>query len=241
MKFFYWILPTIICILAACGSSSGGGTYTVKSSTSAVATTVSIGTNEIGNTFGSPTALKQKFYAAWISPNEDCTNAVLLQDYGDAGHVVDFYSGEVIFSGSPADGTYKCLISKSSDIQTFIPDAAAEGHWTAAVCSSTTTYTEDIFKADTPIITYLNKDGTTINGQGTYTAPVEQVIYSYITTNPSAIIAKGAHAQQVLTLATPLIVPGQGTLYTDFTGQVSKETIGATTVCWLEQPVVGFR
>ena len=229
------VLSAIVFVITACNSSSDpAGTYTVKSSASATAT--SIYANVIGDTTGSPTSLKQKFYAAWISPNEDCSSPVLLQDHGADGKIVEFYSGETIFSGSPADGTYKCLIIKMSDFQTFVPDAVAGARW-PTVCTTGTTYDEDIFTED--FTHYLNMDGTFIDGQGTYTVPVEQTTYSFVTTNPSAVIALGASVYQVLELVSPLIVPGQGTLYTDFSDQVGVVENG--TVCWLEEPVIGFR
>jgi len=230
MKKGYFFLFAFVFVLASCGGTSTDGAYVVYSSSSATASSTTI-----GNTIGSPTSLKQTFYTAWISINEDCSDAVLLQDHGDAGKEIDFYNGDLIFSGSPADGTYKCIIIKSSDIQYFIPDAVAIAAWTH--CSDTT-YTEDLFKTDA-IAPYMNKDGSFITGDGTYTAPVAQITYSYLTTNPEAIIALGASSQQVITLESPLIVPGQGTFYTDFSNQVGEA--GPEQTCWLEQPVVGFR
>jgi len=226
MKKVCFALFAFAFIFASCGGSS----YTVYSSASATATVTSE-----GSTLGSPTALKQKFYTAWISENEDCSNASLLQDHGDAGKEVDFYSGDVIFSGSPADGKYKCIIIKSSDLQYFVPDAVAQETWTH--CTNTT-HTEDIFKTDA-IAPYLNKDGTLIHGAGTYTAPEEQIVYSYLTTNPDAVIALGASSQQVIKLQSTLDVPGRGTFYTDFSNKVGEA--GPDQTCWLEEPTVGFR
>lgn len=227
-----FLLACSTSLLLACGGSAGGGaSLEIRGSPTAPVVPAVVGVGPWTGA-GSPTSLGQVFYRAWVSENEDCSSPVLLEDHGDAGKAIDFYDEPVVFEASPAEGTYPCLIVEASDTMTFRPDAVAEAAHGSTVCTAGAEYEFDTFKVGDP--DRMTLGGPAQVGAGTVETPVAQRTYAYFSTDPEAV---AAHDHQKLQLASPLIVPGQSTLYADFSGQVSHSDTGE---CWLEPGVVGF-
>ncbi len=237
------VLACCATLLAACaggGSSGPDASFTMYGS--AHATAVSAGARLVGAYVGgSPTALKQVFYALWVSESADCSNPILVQDHGEAGKEVDYYADPVLFAASPPDGTYRCLVVRIGDTMRFTPDAAAESSF-PGVCVAGDEYTFDVFRDGT----WAVLDGPAIDGEGTHTAPVPQQVDLFFSTDEAAVETGTVQARpdQVILLSDPLVVPGQTTFFMDMTNKVQASSDGGVsdpTVCWLDSPEAGFR
>ncbi len=93
-----WFLGlTFVLFLGLCGcntaSQNTSGTLTVLgSSTSLSALTQGLAlksatTPPVGGA-GAPSSLTIKLFALYVSPNADCSDAILVHDYGDSGSTV---------------------------------------------------------------------------------------------------------------------------------------------------------
>ena len=47
-----------------------------------------------------------------------------MQDYGATAEVKDFVSAPVLFTGSPAAGSYHCVAMKMSDVISVVPSSS---------------------------------------------------------------------------------------------------------------------
>ena len=154
----------------------------------------------------SPTSVTGKFYKAWLSLNEDCSSPVLVADHGSNPPSVDIAGNIQLFTGTPPAGTYHCLIIKVSDTGSFKPNQASENLF-PGVCTAGQTYWTDNFRSGQE--QYWDMESNTqVDGQGTKTNPVEQVVYYFATTNRSAAIAYVGHQAQVGVLLSPVQITG---------------------------------
>ncbi len=249
-------------------------TYELKGSTTQFASAASImrqiwnfldsgnvfgGTDFNGVLHGTPTNVRIKMFAAYLSLNEDCSSPVLVQDYG-AGVEKSLSSGETLFSGTPPNGTYKCLIIKFSDQFKFNVAQADVAWWqtnhSGSACSSATTdFVFDAYRYDPADANrWVDLNGTAVTPHGTDAAPAEDPVYFFLSTSPTAAKANGvdvyAKRQTAqLTLATGvtgIVVPGTGTFFYDFSAQATNGTISGdpakTSVCKLDGVFVwGYR
>jgi len=120
MKKFFTIFSAILILasIAACGSSdSKFKVYGAPTLSAATASTSSI----TQTYYGSPTSLKITMYSIWVSTNADCTGLVSVADYGTAGQEFNIFDLPTLFQGSPADGTYNCMVIKMLDTMHFKP------------------------------------------------------------------------------------------------------------------------
>jgi hypothetical protein len=212
-------------LLAACSSSpsSPDASLTVLGSAAAPAGMTSAHRSLQGRslsfaaavTTGDPASVLIGMYALWISPNADCSNAVLVQDYGSSPAVKDFVAGPVLFTGEPAAGTYECIVIKMSDAIDF-SSASAFG-----ACSTGVVYHQDIYREGESDWKDVNL--TTIVGSGTDDAPGDDHVAIVITTDTTAAITRGFSTNQVVPLASPLVVPGSSTFYWNAEGSVTTE------------------
>lgn len=209
------------------------------------------GNNFSGILHGIPSNVRVKMYAVYLSLSADCSSPVLVQDYG-AGIVKNLTNGETLFTGSPPDGSYKCMIMKISDQITFNIAQTDVTWWQAnysgSACSSATTdYVFDAYRDDGSTTTpWVDLSGVAVAAHGTNAAPVEDVMYMFLTTSPVDAKANGVDVYMTgqaiqMTLAagvTGVPVPGTGTFYYDFSAPASGGTVSgdpaSTTVCKLD-------
>jgi hypothetical protein len=164
---------------------------------------------------GDPASMSVGMYALYISANEDCSEPTLVADYGATAQLKDFMQSPVLFTGSPAAGTYKCVILKMSDVIGMVP-ATSFG-----ACVAGTFYAGDIYRdGETD---WKDADLNPIIGSGTDEAPIDDHVAIFLTGNPAAVEARGASEHQVVLLHSDLIVPGQSTFYWNAEGSVTED------------------
>jgi hypothetical protein len=191
-------------------------------------------------TAGSPTSLKLRLYALYLSPNPDCSAPLIVADYGTSPREVDMYTDPTLFEATPPNGTYPCLIIKFSDLIRMTPDAAAAAAFPGR-CTAGVETTTDIYRA--PSTDNRDPSGAPIVARGSRTAPVEDITYFFATTDVAAARGRpgGPGPNQTAPLAAPMVVPGRTTLYVDFTNGVLGGNELGVTYCVVEQGQIGFR
>ncbi len=240
MKFFKLsIIFTLFFILTACGSgtTSSSGSLTILGSDSATDTSNDLVSATLG---GSPSVLEISVYGLWISANEDCSDPVEVENDATAT-VHDLVSGPTLFSGSPTSGTYPCIIIKMDDVITFSVDSEAVALNPA--CESTTAeHQHDIYRENSDDTPWQDIDGNDITGEGTGIAPNRDVVYTFASTNPSAIPSTTAVPNQIIELDNPLVVPGQMTFVFDMQDGIDTQTDEANNeYCVVEEGSMSFR
>jgi hypothetical protein len=164
---------------------------------------------------GDPASMTVGMYALYISANADCSEPTLVSDYGETAQPKDFMQSPVLFTGSPAAGTYKCVIFKMSDVIGMVP-ATSFG-----ACVAGTFYAGDIYRdGETD---WKDAELNPIVGTGTDEAPVDDHVAIFLTGDPEAVEARGVSQHQVVLLHSDLIVPGQSTFYWNAEGSVTEE------------------
>src|SRR6185436_17647901 len=135
---------------------------------------------------GSPTEFKITLYKIYISENADCSDPVLLTNYGSSGEQFDLFTNPTLFSGSPADGTYHCMILEFNDVMKFkADDEAVTAH---AGCEDTDTeYSFDVYRDGEPDDgLWLDIDGNAIDATGTPADPSNDHAFAYASTAAAA-------------------------------------------------------
>lgn len=241
----YFGLTALAFALSACGSPS----FTIRGSGSSALTTMSAlegfsapgrGVITAFSGAGAPASLTAKLFAAYVSASADCSNPILLQDYGATPQAFDVVQNPTLFSGSPANGTYPCLIMKSIDTLSFRADATAVAAHSACV-STDTTHTFDTYRdGDSTDGLWLTLDGTSIDATGSTSEPGEDTTYTFFSTDTAAIRTTAGttpHAHQRITLSSALVVPGAATLYMDYTNGIGTSNGN----CSIVSGSIGFR
>jgi hypothetical protein len=237
------VLAATLLVAAACSSDGVSPSTSLTISGSASAPPSAGVTSLIpGNIFGrasmnippemivgDPSHVNIGMYALYLSPNEDCSAPVTVADNGNTAQVKDFAQHPVLFAGTPAAGTYKCVIFRMSDVVRF------QSHTPSAHCAANTDYAIDIYRAPDTDWRDINVD--TITATGSDASPSDDKVYLFASTDPSAVIARGMSSSQVLHLTGALTVPGSGTFYWDGTGSVTDDG----TACGMEPPELSFR
>ena len=235
-----WCLPLLL-VAAACSSEgtigstpsltvtgSAGAPPALLSAMAAPRRPVAF-SNASFVTSGDPSAVRMGMYALWISSNGDCSAPTLVQDYGDAGEVKDLVQNPVLFSAAAANGTYECVIIRMSDVVGF------ESATSFGTCEANVAYEQDIYREGQS--DWKDADLNPIIGTGTDEAPINDHVALVITTDPTAAIGRGFSSNQVIALASPLVVPGQSTFY--WNGQGSVTTVPGYP-CGLEPGAPAF-
>ena len=240
------VAVVFVTSLAACSQdSTGPGTpsFTVKGSSSAPPSGV---TNRLvhmsllssasprfdqsgGTVVGDPSKVAIGMYAFYLSQNEDCSAPVAMTDNGDTPVVKDFAQNPVLFTGSPAAGTYKCVILRISDAMHFESASAGGG------CAQHTDYPMDIYRA--PDTDWKDINDEFIVGTGTDASPADDKVYLFASTNPDALLTRGISPNQTLSLTSALTVPGTATFYWNATNTIDTDG----TVCGMEPPQLSFQ
>jgi hypothetical protein len=220
-------------LLAACSDGtapSGTPSLTIKGATHAPSAGFRTGSLSArtasfavapSDTMSDPSAVRVGMYALWISQNADCSNAVLVQDNGDTAQYKDFVGNPTLFSGTPAAGSYKCLVFKMSDVIKF------ESATTFAQCAASTEYAIDIYRSDNsadPSSVFKDVDLNPIAASGSDSMPVDNHVAIVMTRDTSAAIARGFSTNQVIQLGSDLVVPGSSTFVWGGTGTVRSDT-----------------
>jgi hypothetical protein len=191
---------------------------------------------------GTPTSLKVRMQKVYLAANADCTNPVLVQDKG-AGDYQDLVGKPTIFSGSVAAGTYNCLALKISDIMKFTADATAAAA-SNGVCVAGRENDFDILKVEQPAENWYDVEtGGTIAGAGTYGAAVEQNVFLFISTNPSAVTAANArvHVHQLVPLVNPVVIKTSQVTNGAFVFDAANRiAVTQEAFCWLEGAIAQF-
>lgn len=191
-------------------------------------------------TSGSPTSIIMKFYGVAVSTNADCSNATVVFDIESNPQEFNLLTSPRLFAGNLANGTYNCVIMQVSDLIRYkVNGVAVNAH---AGCANTTTeYTHDIYRTDNTGALWHNVDGQDIPVSGAMGNPVHNKVDIVATTNTGAATGNGFHADQVVSLASALVVPGSAVFYADFRNGIANQISGGTDYCVLEDGGFGFR
>ena len=106
---------------------------------------------------------------------------------------------------------------------------------TFGTCTADTQYWQDIYRDGES--DWLDVDLNPIVGHGSDDTPVDDQVTTVITTDTTAVIARGFSTHQVIPLQSPLVVPGASTFYWNGQGSV---TTGDGRPCGLEPGVPAF-
>jgi hypothetical protein len=161
-----------------------------------------------------PVSLAVGLYALSLSASADCSAPVVVEDHGAAPAIVDFMASPLLFSGSPPDGDYACVMLRMSDVIHFQPDGS-DGD-----CAAGIDYTSDIYREGES--DWRNEQGKFVVGHGSDRDPVDDGVTLFLTTDPRAVLQRGMSLHQTLALGAPLSVPGSSTFYWDGTGSVGS-------------------
>jgi len=209
-----WCLPLLL-VAAACSSEGLIGSTPSLTVTGSAGAPPALFSNASFVTSGDPSAVRIGMYALWISSNGDCSSPTLVQDYGDAGEVKDLVQNPVLFSAEAAAATYECVIIRMSDVVGF------ESASSFGTCEANVAYEQDIYREGQT--DWKDADLNPIIGTGTDSVPSNDHVALVMTTDTTAAIARGFSSNQVIALASPLVVPGQSTFYWNGQGSVTSE------------------
>ena len=252
MKIFAIALTLSLGILVAgCGSDDGGGsagTFTIQGAVGAVTTTSLMEIEPMSATcptcIGSPTSFKMTLYQAWVSANTDCSSPVLVQDHGAAGSQVDLSTSPTLFSGTPAAGSYPCLIIVASDNLKFRVDTVAvTAH---AGCTDTATeFIHDTYRdGESDDGAWVDSNGNPIDATGSGAAPGDDKVTFFATTDTTTVVAgpgsTPVHMNQTVLLTSALVVPGTVVLRQNWTDGIDNSNDGGMDFCVLEEGSMGF-
>jgi hypothetical protein len=207
-------------VLTGCNSGTTGtdNILTVMGNAgSPLAVKVPGGTSNILVETGDPAALLIGMYALYISPNADCSGAVLVQSYGFTASIKDFVSHPTLFSGPAEPGSYQCVAVKMSDVIRVVPDSSF------GACVAGTEYPGDIYREGET--DWKDIDLNPVIGTGTDSVPADDHVTIIMTRDTAAAIARGFSTNQVIDLGSDLIVPGRSTFYWHGEGTVVTDGV----------------
>jgi hypothetical protein len=235
------LLAAGVVVLSACGDSSigpaGSPTLTIKGSSSMppsmsrAGLSFSVASDSTALT-GDPSSISLGMYALYVSTNADCSNYTTLVDHGTAVDYKDFATNPTLFEASPTDGTYNCVALRMSDVIRFQPAT------TFGTCVAGTEYQQDIYRSDSDDNPWKDMDLNDIIGTGSDSLPVDDHVTVIMTTDTAAAVARGFSMNQIVPLASGLVVPGSSTFYWGAQGSVST---GDGRPCGLEKGTPAFR
>lgn len=219
-----------LVFLAACGGDDTPA-LVIKGSSSSPPTASVISSLEFelasfsklfddGTPVGPPALLNFGIYKLMLSSNEDCSDPITVVDHGSNDVVTDLATNPTLFSASPPDGTYKCIILRHNDVMSY-KSSVAQGS-----CNTTTTYSFDSYRSDSDETAQKDPDGNEYVGRGSSTSFVEDKPYIYVTSaaGKAAMAANGFdNVNQFVTLESQLVVPGTATLYWDLSEAIRDD------------------
>jgi hypothetical protein len=178
---------------------------------------ISLGSVATPTDSAAPQHLNISMYALYVSAHADCSEPMLVQDYGTAGEVKDFAANPVLFTGEPAAGTYPCIAFRMSDVLYMQPER------TFGPCDASVVYDGDIYRDGES--DWLDVDGSTVVGHGGE-GPGEGVddhVTIFFSADTTVALARGISRHQLVGMDQPLVSPGQSTMYWDMSGAVQDE------------------
>jgi len=181
-----------------------------------------------GALWGGASSVTIHLYALWISQNPDCSDPLLVQQHPAAGVDKDFMQAPVLFQGSPAAGSYQCVMLKMSDVLRMKPAS------TFGSCVANVEYSGDIYREGES--DWKDVDLNTVVGTGSDEVPVDDHVTIFMTRSPSAALARGISENQIVELGSNLVVPGQSTFVMD----ASQAVLSWGAGCGLEKPAISF-
>ena len=170
---------------------------------------------DLAATSGDPASLLVGLHALHVSANADCSAPVLVEDLGAASLVVDFMADPLLFSGSPPDGRYACVMIGMSDVLRMKPVD------TFGDCTAGVEVFADVYRAGES--DWKDTSGAPVIGHGTDTAPADDGVTIFLTRDPDAALARGLSPHQLVELGSDLVVPGTSTFVWDAAGSVVSE------------------
>jgi hypothetical protein len=247
-------LAFLLTLFTGCSGSSSSspvpstkGSFTVSGSSTVSGALTAPNLYSKATISGTPTSVKIKAYRVYLAANADCSNPILVDNKDTTADYVDLMAATkpILFSAdSVAPGTYQCMILKLSDIFKFTPDATAESV-SGGVCVAGNERGFDIHKTEVPTeLWYDLQTGGTNTGEGTIATSVEQTVFLFASTDPSAVSANNAliASTQLGTLLNPVVITAGETtkaaFVVDTTDRMSvipyDNGSGTQDYCWLE-------
>jgi hypothetical protein len=221
--------------LTACSATTttpgddAGALVVYGSGSSASAAPQASGDVPDGALWGAASSVTIHLYALWISQSANCSNPILVQQHPAAGVDRDFLLNPVLFQGTPANGSYQCVMFKMSDVLRMQP-ATSFG-----ACVAGVEYRGDIYREGES--DWKDIELNPIIGSGTDEDPLDDHVTIFMTRSPAAAIARGISENQIVELGSNLIVPGQSTFVMD----ASQAVLSWGDGCGLEKPAISFR
>ncbi len=217
----------VACSTADTVATNGAPALVVYGSGSALGASLRMD-GDSGAVFGPAGSLTIKLYSLYISTNADCSSPQLVQDLGAAGLNKDFMTNPVLFEGTPAAGTYQCVMMKMSDVLNMKPGTTFGG------CVAGTNYAGDIYRAGET--DWVDQNLAPVIGTGTDELPSDDHVTIFMTRDTAAAMARGISNHQVVPLTSSLVVPGQTTFRMDASHAVATDGVQ----CGIEPPVMSF-
>lgn len=188
---------------------------------------------------GDPASLKIKVLGVYASLSAQCTNPIQIF-LNNTGDYVDILKGPTLGGGDLPDGTYNCVIIKMSDVIKHVPLT------TATSCIAGTEYTGDVCHTG-DIVDALDMTPIHCAGSnGPPSTPVEDVVYMYMSTDPSIVGGNNAFKHPVtagdgkgMRLLAPLVISStsKAKFVVDGRGQV----IAGGGECGMNPPTFSFQ
>ncbi len=167
-----------------------------------------------------------------LSESTACTAPYVVIFARTRPGVVDLVaSPEIARATGLTAGSYPCVLLRLSD-QLRYRAVRSEGSCTAGL-----DYRQDFYRFENELVAFRNPDGAVVAARGTDVAPVEDFVWTYLSTSPSAVTARGYSPSQVNALSTPLVVPGTTTFFVDATNAVTT----SRPTCEIQFGRAGFR
>lgn len=161
----------------------------------------------VGGLAGDPASVSLGLYALHVSTSADCSDPVLVQHHGADPVLVDLMEEPLLFSGSPPEGSYSCVVLTMSDVIGMRP-ASSFGD-----CVAGEAYQGDIYRDGDS--SWKDLAGAAVVGHGSSEDPVSDPVSLFLTRDPDAVRALGLSPHQTLLLGADLVVPGQSTFFWD--------------------------
>ena len=173
------------------------------------------------NVGGDPESLNVTVFRLWLSPNADCSEKVLVRNYGSDGNSVNVLKDYGLAGATPPEMEVRCVILKVSDNIVFVPNAAAVA--ANPICIANKAYTVDLYRTDSSAPSFVDEEGVAVAARGTVATAVEdQLVYFFTTSTASLSSSLNPNAQQMFQLSGALSTEAKLYFYADFNGLVDN-------------------
>ncbi len=245
LRSFAAVATMVVC--ASCSDSKSpsdpgttGGVLVVRGSASATASATASVVASMPAASGtpasrldlSPSRFDVGLLEMRLSGSTACTAPYVVVFARTTPGVIDLVaSPEIARASGLAAGSYPCVLLRLSDLLRYRA-SRSEGS-----CVGGTEYLQDFYRAGNEIVAFRDPDGAVLAARGTDATPVEDFVWTFLSTSPSAVIARGYSPSQVNPLSTPLVVPGTTTFFIDATNAIKT----SMSKCEIQFGLAGFR